>query len=162
MIFSWVNSIPSTSFCKDARLQFPCRDLERHQKTKTVGAGKPANSENSLGYGTKLANHEPAWLAMTTVETRAFLPSHSRKDFKHGPCKVSTELLSGPPQTYFVQSLPSMCIFRNSFSQSPRTVDTYQGRDPQWVDSKSKIYFVFKTIRGSCRKWKASSSYVQY
>jgi len=47
-----------------------------------------------------------------------------------------------------------MCIFRNSFSQSPMTVDICQGRDPHGWIPKAR-YVCVQTIRGSCRKRKS-------
>jgi hypothetical protein len=50
----------------------PCRDWSGNEKKpKQQERESLPILEKSLGYGIKLANREPAWLTMTTVETTA-------------------------------------------------------------------------------------------
>jgi hypothetical protein len=64
----------------EARFEIPFLQLRLQEMPSSVplprlGAGSLPISENSLGYGAKLANHEPAWLTMTTTVARLMLSS---------------------------------------------------------------------------------------
>jgi hypothetical protein len=126
----------------------PLPRLERHERTKKAGAGSLPISENSFGYGTKLANHKPAWLTMTTVDTTAarlvlFSPPRSRK------ARAISNMALAKLVPSIVRTSPNIFCTISSFNvyipQLLQPVADDSGHLPRarspWMDSKSRICF---------------------